>query len=55
MKANAVIRQIIDFLRDIGWGVTIGSVVLLVGGFIVYRDDTKKKKAERSAHADTRS
>ncbi len=62
MKANAVTSQIIGFLRDLGWGVTIGIVVLLVGGSIVYFNhwgETKREKADRrsrdAARANERS
>jgi hypothetical protein len=47
-----VTSQIIGFLRDLGWGVTMGIVVLLIGGAIFYflnGGKTKNKKAERSA------
>jgi hypothetical protein len=62
MKANAVISQMIGFLLDLGWGVTIGSVVLLAGGSIAYFNhwgETKKEKSERrdrdAARANERS
>ena len=45
-------QTFIGFLRDLGWGVTIGIVVLLVGGaffYFEYRGTTKKEKADRRA------
>ena len=49
-KGNAVERRMqtfIGFLRDLGWGVTIGIVVLLMGGAFFYfehRGTTKNRK-----------
>ena len=40
------------YLQHLGWGVTIGAVVLLVGAVIYYFVDlseTKKEKAKRLA------
>jgi hypothetical protein len=49
---DAVTSQIIGFLRDLGWGVTSGTVVLLMGGAIVYFNhwgETKNEKSDRRA------
>ena len=46
-------ETIIGFLRDLGWGVTAGMAVLLIGGPFVYFQhwgETAKERAER--HAD---
>ena len=45
-------QTLIDLLRDLGWGVTIGIVVLLVGGSLIYFlhwGETKEEKAKRRA------
>ena len=55
-------KTIIDYLQALGWGVAIGTIVLLIGGAIFYFHhwgETKKEKIERrardAARADTRS
>ena len=45
-------QTFIGFVRDLGWGITIGIVVLLLGGAFFYfehRGKTKKEKPERRA------
>ena len=45
-------QTFIGFLRDLGWGVTIGIVLMMVGGVIFYfehRGKTKKEEAEQRA------
>ena len=45
-------QTLVGFFRDLGWGVTIGMAVLLVGGCFVYFQhwgETKKEKAKRHA------
>ena len=45
-------QTVIGFLRDLGWGVIIGILVLLIGGPIVYFQhwgETKAEKAKRLA------
>ena len=46
-------QTVIGFFRDLGWGVTIGILVLLIGGPIVYfqtwDNETKAEKAKRLA------
>ena len=51
-------QTFIGFLRELGWGVTIGIVVLLVGGAFFYfehRGTTKKaeRRAQDAARAET--
>ena len=55
-------QTFIGFLRDLGWSVTIGIVIMLVGGVAFYfehRAKIKKEEAERraqnAARADTRN
>ncbi len=38
-ESKCVTSQIIGFLRDLGWGVTIGIVVLLIGGSLLGASD----------------
>jgi hypothetical protein len=51
-------QTVIGFLRDLGWGVIIGILVLLIGGPIVYFQhwgETKAGKAKRRARDDART
>ena len=46
-------QTFIEFLRALGWGVTIGIVVLIVGGAFftfIEKRETKKEKAKRPSH-----
>jgi hypothetical protein len=50
-------QTFIGFLRELGWGVTIGIIVLLVGAPLVYLQawgETKKEKARRLARDSAR-
>jgi hypothetical protein len=51
-------QTFLTFLQDLGWGVSIGIVVLVVGGCFVYFNhwgETKKEKAKRLARDASRS
>ena len=43
---------LLGFLKDLGWGVTIGTLVLLIGAPVVllqHWGETKEAKAKREA------
>jgi hypothetical protein len=43
---------VLGFLKDLGWGITIGTLVLLIGAPIVllqHWGETKEAKAKREA------
>ena len=44
-------QTVIGFLHDLGWEITVGILVLLIGGPIVYSQhgETKAEKAKRLA------
>ena len=41
-------QTVIGFLRDLGWGITIGILVLLIGGPIVYFQTWARDKSGES-------
>ena len=52
-EARGLMQPVIGFLHDLGWETTVGILVLLIGGPIVYfqtwDSETKAEKAKRLA------
>ena len=47
-------QTFIGFLRDLGWGVTIGIVLMMVGGVIFYLSTAvKPRKRKRNSGRET--